>query len=66
LARENLDPAVALKVREQLQALADHADLSEQDERRRWRRIQQLAPGLWTTAEPVIEMVLTAWFKSQR
>jgi hypothetical protein len=45
LDAEQLDPAAELKVREQLQALAD-ADEDEEAEEAHWQRVKQLAPTL--------------------
>jgi hypothetical protein len=43
---EDLDAATELAVREQLDALAD-PDLDDKTAERRWRRVRELAPGLW-------------------
>lgn len=45
LDAEQLDSAVELKVREQLQALADEEN--EEEEEARWERVKRLAPTLW-------------------
>jgi hypothetical protein len=58
---EDLDDADELAVREQLRALAD-PNLEEDDERKRWERVRQLAPGLWekSGARAIIETVASA------
>ncbi|MGH2357434.1 MAG: DUF2321 domain-containing protein [Candidatus Limnocylindria bacterium] len=43
---EDLDPATELAVREQLNALAD-LEVDDKAAERRWRRVRELAPGLW-------------------
>lgn len=43
---EHLDDATELAVREQLEALTD-PDLDDKTAERRWRRVGELAPGMW-------------------
>jgi hypothetical protein len=64
LDEEPLDPADELIVGEQLQALTD-ADLDEAEQVKRWQRVKALAPGLWKTAQPIIETLASAAIKSQ-
>jgi hypothetical protein len=47
LDAEELDPAAELKVREQLQALADADEDDEEGQEIRWERVKRLAPGFW-------------------
>jgi hypothetical protein len=59
LEGQQLDPADALTVREQLDALlSPELDVAEQ--RERWGRVKKLAPVLWQTSQPLIETLATA------
>jgi hypothetical protein len=64
LEREQLDPATALTVREQLEALLDD-DLSEEEQRKRWERVRRLAPGLWERGQNILESVVSATLKHE-
>jgi hypothetical protein len=63
---EHLDPADELLVREQLEALMS-ADIDDEEAVRRWRKIKDLAPGLWekSGARRIIESVASAYIRSQ-
>jgi hypothetical protein len=65
LDEESLDPALALEVREQLEALTD-PDLEESEQRERWERVRQLAPTFWdkSGAQKVLETVVSSAIKS--
>jgi hypothetical protein len=59
LEGQQLDPADALTVREQLDALlSPELDVAEQ--RERWGRVKKLAPALWQTSQPLIQTLATA------
>jgi hypothetical protein len=63
LDAEGLDAAAELKVREQLQALADAAsEEDEEAEEARWQRIKRLAPTLWekSGAQQIITTLVLA------
>jgi len=62
---EELDPATALEVREQLDALRD-SSLSTDDQRKRWEKVKQLAPGFWekSGARTILETVVSAGIKT--
>ncbi len=64
LDRENLDSAAAIAVREELEALAAPG-LSEDEQRERWERIRNLAPGLWKSGRTILEGVVGAAIKAQ-
>ena len=63
---EDLDAATELDVREQLEALHD-PDLDEQEAARRWKRVKDAAPELWSKsgAQRILETVVGATIKSQ-
>jgi hypothetical protein len=63
---EDLDPATELIVREQLEALVD-AEMDEKEAARRWKRVRELAPGLWeqSGARRIIETLATEYVKRQ-
>lgn len=61
---QDLDPADELTVREQLEALRN-PDVSEEEARRRWGRIKELAPGLLKQGKPIIDTVLSAAIRAQ-
>jgi hypothetical protein len=62
---EDLDPASALEVREQLEALAE-PEMDEKEAARRWQRVKERAPGLWekSGARNILESVVSAAMKS--
>jgi hypothetical protein len=62
LEAEGLDPAAELKVREQLQALAEADDEDEEAEEARWQRVRRLAPTLWerSGAQQIITTLVLA------
>jgi hypothetical protein len=64
LDREQLDEGTRLKVREQLDALAD-PDLNEEEAVRRWDRVHELAPGLWERGQGIITDLATAYMKTK-
>jgi hypothetical protein len=63
---EEMDPATALEVREQLQALSD-PDLDEDEQAARWGKVRRLAPALWekTGAQKILVTVVTAALKQR-
>jgi hypothetical protein len=61
---QDLDPADALTVREQLEALRS-PEVSEDEAKRRWGRIKELAPGLLQQGKPIIDTVASAAIKAQ-
>jgi hypothetical protein len=60
----NVDSATQLAVREQLEALAD-PDIDEKTAERRWRKVRELAPGLWeqSGARTVLTSVMSEALK---
>jgi len=64
LDEEGLDPADELEVREQLEALKS-PELDEDEQRRRWEKVQELAPGFWekSGARAILESVVSAGIK---
>jgi hypothetical protein len=64
LAEEGLDEATELAVREQLDALAN-PDLSDEEQRRRWERVKDAAPGLWRRGANVIEGLAAAAIRQE-
>jgi len=64
LDREDLEPATELAVREQLEALMD-PDIDEKTAEKRWRRVRELAPGLWENsgAQSVATSLMTEALK---
>ena len=64
LDEEDLDEATRLAVAEELEALAT-APHNEEEEARRWQRIQQMAPGLMQSGQKIVETVVTAAIKAQ-
>lgn len=62
---EDLDPASELLAREQLEALLN-ADIDDEEAVRRWKRIKELAPGLWekSGAQSIIESLATAYVRA--
>jgi hypothetical protein len=61
---ERLDPATELYVREQLDALAD-PELTEDQQRERWKRIKERAPGLTAAGGRIIEGLASAAIRQQ-
>jgi hypothetical protein len=63
---EDISEGERLIVREQLEALLD-ADLDEREAARRWKKIRELAPGLWekSGARSIIETLATEYVKRQ-
>jgi hypothetical protein len=59
LDNEELDPADALAVQEQLEALAS-TDLDEDEQRKRWGRVKKLAPQLWESSQPLLNTLVAA------
>jgi hypothetical protein len=64
LDEQDLDPADELTVREQLEALRS-PDLDDEETKRRWTRVRELAPGLWEQGKPILDSVVSAAIKSQ-
>lgn len=64
LDEEDLDEATRLAVAEELEALATTPQ-DQEEEARRWKRIQQMAPGLMQSGQKIIETVVTAAIKAQ-
>lgn len=62
---EDLDSASELIAREQLEALLN-ADIEDEEAVRRWRKLKELAPGLWekSGARTIIESLATAYIRS--
>jgi hypothetical protein len=62
---EQLDPASELLAREQLDALLN-ADIDEEEAARRWKKVRELAPGLWekSGARAIIESLATAYIRT--
>jgi hypothetical protein len=65
LDAEQLDSASELIVQEQLKALVN-ADIDDEEAVRRWKKVKELAPGLWekSGARSIIESVATAYIRS--
>ena len=63
---EHLDQATELLVREQLEALLN-ADIDDEEAARRWKKIKELAPGLWEKSgvRNIIESLVTAYVRAQ-
>lgn len=61
---EDLDEATELAVREQLEALAN-PDLSDEEQRKRWQKVKEAAPGLWGRGANVIEGLVAAAIRHQ-
>jgi len=63
---EGLDPATELLVREQLEALMD-PNMDEKDAALIWKRVIELAPGLWekSGAKQIIQSIATAYVLKQ-
>ena len=64
LADENLDEASELAVREQLEALVD-PELPVEEQRRRWLRVKEAAPGLFARGGNIIEGLAAAAIRQQ-
>ena len=66
LDEQELDPAIELDVREQLEALTN-SELDDAEAKRRWTRVKEAAPTLWATsaAQRILETVVAATVKSQ-
>jgi hypothetical protein len=62
---EDLDTASELIAREQLEALLD-VDMDDEEAVRRWKKVKELAPGLWdkSGARSIIESLATAYIRS--
>ena len=65
LEAEGLDPAVRLKVEQQLEALRNPDLTEEEEEVALWKRFQQLVPAAWakTGVQQVVTTLVTAWAK---
>ncbi len=61
---QELDAADELTVREELEALRN-PDLSDEEAKRRWARVRELAPGLWEAGKPILDSVVSAAIKAQ-
>lgn len=58
LDEADLDPATRLQVREELEALAQ-ADLTEEEQRKRWERVKKLAPAVWDSGQKILVNVVS-------
>lgn len=66
LDEEGLDSASELIAREQLEALLN-ADINEEEAVRRWKKVKELAPGLWekSGASSIIESLVSSYIRGQ-
>ena len=62
LDETDLDPATRLEVREQLEALSK-PDVSDDEQRERWTKVKQLAPGLWASGQRILVNVVSEAIK---
>ncbi len=62
---ENISEADRLTVGEQLQALRGGDSVPEEEQRERWQRVKQLAPGLMESGKAIVVTVVSATIQRQ-
>ena len=65
LDEQDLEPAEALKIRDELEALRSMPEMDESEEGRRWEKIKKIAPGFVQAGGRIIETLVTAAIKAQ-
>ncbi len=58
LDEADLDSATRLAVHEELDALAE-ADLPEEEQRKRWERVKELAPAFWDSGQKILVNIVS-------